>query len=212
MSAEPMKLGIVGLGRWAKCSPGRREIGQAQIVAGYSRTEDKRRAFQQEFGVAGVPDMKTLLSDPDIRGVIITVPNEQHLPVATEIAKAGKHVYTEKPIAATLEDGSRSRRWKRNTASPSPSATARACSAVFAAFARRSMPANSAASPSSRRISPTSVRSSSIPIHGAGTKPRRRRAAVAACNSSIRYSALPRRRYRRGKFDGLQAFAGRRRG
>ena len=49
--------------------------------------------------------MKTLLADPEIRGVIITVPNEQHLPVATEIAKAGKHVYTEKPIAATLEDG-----------------------------------------------------------------------------------------------------------
>jgi predicted dehydrogenase len=49
--------------------------------------------------------MKSLLSDPEIRGVIITVPNEQHLPVATEIAKAGKHVYTEKPIAATLEDG-----------------------------------------------------------------------------------------------------------
>lgn len=106
MSAEPMKLGIVGLGRWAKVLT--RAVAKSdklKIVAGYSRTEDKRRAFQQEFGVAGVPDMKTLLSDTDIRGVIITVPNEQHLPVATEIAKAGKHVYTEKPIAATLEDG-----------------------------------------------------------------------------------------------------------
>jgi predicted dehydrogenase len=37
--------------------------------------------------------------------VILTVPNEQHLPVAAEVAKAGKHVYTEKPIASTLEDG-----------------------------------------------------------------------------------------------------------
>ena len=106
MSAEPTKLGIVGLGRWAKVLT--RAVAKSdklKIVAGYSRTEDKRRAFQQEFGVAGMPDMKTLLSDPEIRGVIITVPNEQHLPVATEIAKAGKHVYTEKPIAATLEDG-----------------------------------------------------------------------------------------------------------
>jgi predicted dehydrogenase len=33
------------------------------------------------------------------------VPNEQHLAVATEVAKAGKHVYTEKPIASTLEEG-----------------------------------------------------------------------------------------------------------
>jgi len=75
------------------------------IVAGYSRSEEKRSAFAQEFGVRAAPDMKSLLADPEIRGVIITVPNEQHLPVATEIAKAGKHVYTEKPIAATLEDG-----------------------------------------------------------------------------------------------------------
>ena len=35
------------------------------------------------------------------------MPNEQHLPVAEEVAKAGKHVYTEKPIAHTLEDGMR---------------------------------------------------------------------------------------------------------
>ena len=46
-----------------------------------------------------------MLADPEIEGVILTVPNEQHLPVAREVAKAGKHVYTEKPIASTLEEG-----------------------------------------------------------------------------------------------------------
>ena len=106
MGAGPTKLGIVGLGRWAKVLA--RAVAKSdklKIVAGYSRTEEKRRAFEQEFGVAGVSDMKTMLSDPEIRGVIITVPNEQHLPVAAEVARAGKHVYTEKPIATTLEDG-----------------------------------------------------------------------------------------------------------
>ena len=53
------------------------------------------------------PDMKTLLANPDIKGVILTVPNEQHLPLAEQVARAGKHVYTEKPIAQTLEDGLR---------------------------------------------------------------------------------------------------------
>ncbi len=106
MTRQPVKLGIVGLGRWAKVLT--RAVAKSdklKIVAGYSRTQDKRDAFEQEFGVRGVPDMKTMLTDPEIGGVIITVPNEQHLPVANEIAKAGKHVYTEKPIAATLEDG-----------------------------------------------------------------------------------------------------------
>jgi predicted dehydrogenase len=106
MATEPTKLGIVGLGRWAKVlTRAAAKSDKLKIVAGYSRTEEKRRAFEQEFGVAGVPDMKTMLSNPDIRGVIITVPNEQHLPVAAEIARAGKHVSTEKPIAATLEEG-----------------------------------------------------------------------------------------------------------
>jgi predicted dehydrogenase len=49
--------------------------------------------------------MRALLADPEIKGVILTVPNEQHLPVAAEVAKAGKHVYTEKPIASRLEEG-----------------------------------------------------------------------------------------------------------
>jgi len=106
MNAQPIKLGIVGLGRWAKVLA--RAVAKSdklRIVAGYSRSEDKRRAFEQEFGAAAMPDLKTLLADPEIRGVVITVPNEQHLAVATEVAKAGKHVYTEKPIAHTLEDG-----------------------------------------------------------------------------------------------------------
>jgi predicted dehydrogenase len=49
--------------------------------------------------------MKAMLANPEIAGVILTVPNEQHLPVAAEVARARKHVYTEKPIASTLEDG-----------------------------------------------------------------------------------------------------------
>ncbi len=106
MGAEPVKLGIVGLGRWAKVLT--RAVGKSdklKIVAGYSRSEEKRQAFQQEMGVPAVPDLKSMLADPEIKGVILTVPNEQHLPMAAEVAKARKHVYTEKPIASTLEDG-----------------------------------------------------------------------------------------------------------
>jgi predicted dehydrogenase len=106
MSIKPVKVGIVGLGRWAKvltkASCGSEKI---EIVQGFSRSEDKRQAFAQEMGVRAAPDLKTMLADPEIAGVILTVPNEQHLPLAREVAMAKKHVYTEKPIAATLEDG-----------------------------------------------------------------------------------------------------------
>jgi predicted dehydrogenase len=106
MSANQVKVGIVGLGRWAKVlTRAARASDALTIVAGYSRSEDKRAAFQQEFGVAPAPDLATMLADPQIKGVILTVPNEQHLPLAREVAKARKHVYTEKPIASTLEEG-----------------------------------------------------------------------------------------------------------
>src|SRR3979411_900131 len=106
MSANQVKVGIVGLGRWAQgLNRAARGSAALTIVAGYSRSEDKRAAFQQEFGVAPTPDLATMLADPQIKGVILTVPNEQHLPLAREVAKARKHVYTEKPIASTLEEG-----------------------------------------------------------------------------------------------------------
>jgi predicted dehydrogenase len=101
-----VKVGIVGLGRWAKVLSRSLSNSQAiKIVAGYSRSEEKRQAFTQEIGIPTVPDLQTMLRDPEIQGVILTVPNEQHLPVALEVAKARKHIYTEKPIASTLEEG-----------------------------------------------------------------------------------------------------------
>ena len=105
--SSPVKMGIVGLGRWAKVLT-RAVSGKSaklQIVAGYSRSQEKRDEFHKELCVPPVADMQAMLSNPEIKGVILTVPNEQHLPLAEQVAKAGKHVYSEKPIAHTLEDG-----------------------------------------------------------------------------------------------------------
>jgi predicted dehydrogenase len=106
MPDNRVKVGIVGLGRWAKVlARAARSSDSLEITAAYSRTEDKRTAFAREFGIAPVADLSAMLADPAIKGVILTVPNEQHLPLARDVAKSGKHVYTEKPIATTLEDG-----------------------------------------------------------------------------------------------------------
>jgi predicted dehydrogenase len=106
LTTVPAQLAIIGLGRWAKVlARAASKSAALQIVAAFSRSEDKRRAFEQELGIRAAPDLQTLLSNPEISGVILTVPNEQHFLVAAEVAKAGKHVYTEKPIASTLEEG-----------------------------------------------------------------------------------------------------------
>lgn len=106
MSAPLVRVGIVGLGRWARVlTRAAQGSDKLEIVAGFSRSQDKRDAFTKDTGVPPVPDLHSLLSRDDIEGAILTVPNEQHLPVAVEVAKAGKHIYTEKPIASTLEAG-----------------------------------------------------------------------------------------------------------
>ncbi len=108
MSNYPVNVGIVGLGRWAKVlTRAAAKSDKIKIVSGFSRSPEKRQAFAKELGVPAAPDLQTLLANPDIKGVILTVPNEQHLPLAEQVARAGKHVYTEKPIANTLEDGLR---------------------------------------------------------------------------------------------------------
>ena len=103
--ASEVRVGIVGLGRWARVltrAAGRSSL--IRVVGAYSRSEEKRRAFARETGVPAVERFDDMLADPDIQGVIATVPNEQHLAVCSRVAASKKHVYTEKPIASTLED------------------------------------------------------------------------------------------------------------
>jgi predicted dehydrogenase len=106
VTSSPVKVAIVGLGRWAKVLT--RAISKSdklKIVAGYGRSAEKRETFQAEMNVPSAASMEAILSDPSIEGVILTVPNEQHLPMAELVAKARKHVYTEKPIASSLAEG-----------------------------------------------------------------------------------------------------------
>ena len=46
MNVTPIKVGIVGLGRWAKVlTRAARQSDKLKIVAGYSRSEEKRLHF-----------------------------------------------------------------------------------------------------------------------------------------------------------------------
>src|SRR3954470_20565269 len=108
MAARTVNVGIVGLGRWARVlTRAAKQSQKIRVVSAFSRSEEKRQAFERDTGVPCVPDLKAMLADPLIEGVVLTVPNEQHFPVAQQVAQARKHVYTEKPIAQSLDDGLR---------------------------------------------------------------------------------------------------------
>jgi predicted dehydrogenase len=110
--SRQVRIAIVGLGRWARTlTEAVQHSSQLKLVAAYGVSPEERASYQREFGerfgIRVAPDMASLLADPEIEGAILTVPNEHHYPVAAEVARAGKHVYTEKPIANTVEDALR---------------------------------------------------------------------------------------------------------
>jgi predicted dehydrogenase len=116
MDAQPLKVGIVGLGRWAKVlTRAAGKSGALAIAAGHSRSEEKRTAFQQETGVPSVPSLEAMLADPSVRGVILTVPNEQHLPVAAQVAASASTCIPRNRLPTHSTMGCRSRRSNRST-------------------------------------------------------------------------------------------------
>ena len=60
MKSEPVKIGIVGLGRWAKVlTRAAQKSDRFNIVAGYSRSEEKRQSYQEAFGIETVDRVPT---------------------------------------------------------------------------------------------------------------------------------------------------------
>jgi predicted dehydrogenase len=72
-------------------------------LADIDRAAAERRA--EEYGVSRVCTVEEMLADPGIEIVVnLTVP-AAHYEVSMAVLAAGKHVYTEKPLAVTREEG-----------------------------------------------------------------------------------------------------------
>lgn len=61
----------------------------------------KAQVFAAEHGVTAYPNDHTLLSDPRVQIVVNLTPHFAHREVTEAALKAGKHVYSEKPLALT---------------------------------------------------------------------------------------------------------------
>lgn len=94
---------IVGLGRWGQnlveCTQGRTD--RIRFTAGVARTPDKVKAFAIRHGVALTDDYAAVLADPGVDAVVLATPHSQHADQIIAAARAGKHVFTEKPFALT---------------------------------------------------------------------------------------------------------------
>lgn len=74
------------------------------LVAVWDDDEIRGREGAERFGVEFVSDLDDLLVRDDIDAVTITTSTDVHRDIMVKAAKAGKHIFTEKLLAPTVEE------------------------------------------------------------------------------------------------------------
>lgn len=104
---DKIKVGIIGTGNISGIyfQNGKR-FEAMEVVACADLDVERAKARAAEYGVRGC-SVEELLADPDIQMVInLTIP-AAHASVCLQALEAGKHVYVEKPLAVSREEGSK---------------------------------------------------------------------------------------------------------
>lgn len=102
-----VKVGIVGTGRHGRAIITElQKIPQVEIAALCDRSESRAAlAKQRAQSAATFTDHKVLLDQrPDVTVIVVATPTHLHRAIVEDALAAGRHVYCEAPIAATVED------------------------------------------------------------------------------------------------------------
>lgn len=100
-----IRLAIVGPGRWGRilveAVQGRSDA--VTFTHAVARTPEKSAEWCAEQGLKLRSDLAAVLADPDIDGIVLATPHSQHADQIAAAARAGKHVFCEKPVTLTRE-------------------------------------------------------------------------------------------------------------
>ena len=102
-----LKFALVGCGRIAKRHSellGEQQINGAELVGVCDIDEAKASKIGEQFNVPSFTDMDVMMKNIEVDVVVILTPSGLHAEHTVNIAKYGKHVMVEKPMALTLDD------------------------------------------------------------------------------------------------------------
>jgi predicted dehydrogenase len=69
-----------------------------KFVAGATRTPARAEEFAKKHGIRLYDSYEQILADADIDAVVLATPHSAHSEQIIAAARAGKHVFTEKPL------------------------------------------------------------------------------------------------------------------
>jgi predicted dehydrogenase len=102
-----LKFGLVGCGRIAKRHSellGHNQIDNASLVAVCDIDEEKAKKIGEQFNVPYYTDMDEMMEKESIDVVSVLTESGYHAKHVINLAKYGKHIVVEKPMALTLDD------------------------------------------------------------------------------------------------------------
>ncbi len=102
-----LKFGLLGCGRIAKRHSellGLGQIENASLVAVCDVIEEKAKKLGEQFDIPYYTDMDTMMQDEDIDVISVLTESGYHAKHVINLAKYGKHIVVEKPMALTLDD------------------------------------------------------------------------------------------------------------
>ena len=102
-------VALIGVGMWGARMGAAAQRAGLEVVTCFARDADKRAAAAERLGCEAAPSLEAALEHPDVEGVLLVTPNDAHAEQAVAAAARGRHVFVEKPIADTVEQGERMR-------------------------------------------------------------------------------------------------------
>ena len=106
-----LRVAIMGLGSYGtRVAEAMKDSKRAKLVGVISGTPSKIETWKQKYGIPSkncynYENYHQIKDNPDIDAVYVITPNSLHKPHAIGVAKAGKHVICEKPMALNAEEG-----------------------------------------------------------------------------------------------------------
>lgn len=98
-----LNAAIVGMGWWGRTlvDSVQGKSADMRFTAGATRTREKAADYAEKAGLALLDSYEAVLADPSVEAVVLATPHLDHAGQIEQAARAGKHVFVEKPFTMT---------------------------------------------------------------------------------------------------------------